>query len=414
MRQRIFTDSSSNTQEYTFRWGSKTPVVWTYNYTVHFPLRSFSCMWDEVNTNFLKRRAAGELFNNPKYKVSYELTNEPYAYEASGTYLGQPCQMKKAFEVNGSGVSWPPFFADTIAIEEWLVQFEGERDVAIASAWANVDESELASLASLGEMPETVAWINSLLYRGIRLLKWFRKKQNLLKTLKGLTSKQRLDAVSNLWLELRYAVRPLVFEMQAAVKALQKAIKENTRKTARGLYRTETSEESSSVQVCHQVNLDVLCVSQRHSEYRGGVLYSIDEDVNGILAIWGLDKPLEAIYELTFLSFVLDWFFNVGSIISAWEGQAGLTPLISWVSEKHRIVCSAEGVGASPIPAYASQVAKYGTLGFGKKQVVLTVERRVPSPPRPIIPTLRVNLDVSKTLDLAFIGRNILSGLFRR
>lgn len=371
-------------------------------------------MWDEVNANFLKRRAAGELFNNPKYKVVYQRTNVPFAYSASGTYNGSPCTMEKAFEVIGSGLSWPAIPTTVEAVDLLLEQFDGDRDIAIAEAWANVDESELAALASLGEMPETVAWINSLLYRGVRLLKFFRKKKSILEALKGQTTKQRIDAVSNLWLELRYAVRPLVFEMRQAVEALQAAIRRNTRKTGRGLHKTETLLKSSNVQVCHQMNLNVQCISRLTNEYRTGVLYTIDEDINGILAIWGLDKPLEAIYELTFLSFMLDWFFNVGDIISAWSPKAGLTPLISWASEKHIWTIAAQGQDSFPVPIYATQVVNRTTIEQGKQEVVLTVERRVPSPSRPLIPTLRINLDVSKTIDIALIGRNLMSGLFRR
>lgn len=220
-----------------------------------------------------------------------------------------------------------------------------------------------------------------------------------------------VDSLSNLWLEYRYAMRPLVFEMTQAITALGASVAKGTRQTARG-YDEDFTTSSGTWTIDN--GLTAVTTGSYYKatrlSFRAGVLYDIEQDINGILALWGFDQPWETIWELTPFSFIVDWFFNIGDIISGWSEQASLRALGSWVTIREDTVTTAKAlsfeINTHPLLASGSIMAQQGIL---TDQTIYT--QRVPSPSRPIIPTLNLKLDVSKLIDLATIGRGLYRGL---
>jgi hypothetical protein len=279
--------------------------------------------------------------------------------------------------------------------------YEDERDVAVAKAWANVDISSAQAMASLGELPETLHWMASLMKRMISIFRAFSSKKLLLRTSKFFRSgKSVIDAMSEMWLEFRYAIRPLIIDMDQAVKAWNAVLVKTDRFTARGFHRTKATS-SSSYTMGNQIisRTEVL-----ETNFRAGVLFNVSASVNELRSVWGLDKPIETIWELVPFSFMIDWFFSVGTTIAAWTANPGLNPLASWVTEEviHTVTDSLNQV----TPGSSIWDYEFSTVP-GKTVTTMTYKRRIPSPNRPILPTFNLELNTAKLIDLAAIGRDL-------
>lgn len=426
MRERIFTDTGTAwVHDYLWKEGSNVIDSHTITGTQS---RLYAAMRDIVTPGFKVRQAKGEVIQNPLWSQHFSLIHQPCVYTSSGRY-----QLKASnpliTHANARFVSVPGSPLTWLDIEEYLDDFANGREIAVSRAWSNCDISEMQALASLGEAPETIKWIGGLLQRMINLLRLFSKK-GLKKQLKKLVRDARsggmrpknlvstmLSSGSDFWLELRYAVRPLIFEMYQAVAALNKSIDKAIRYTARGK-EEEVAGSASSVNVSQRPDLwtdETKESTARVSTYRAGVLYRLKSNLKEKLSIWGGDQGFETVWELTPFSFIIDWFFNVGDVIGAWAISTGIEPLTSWVTEKHVIkkvfTHKFEILKLDPEWTYHFSESGPNFSQLGKAEVSWTFKRRTPCPERYNLPHCTVNLDWAKLIDLAAIGRGILNGL---
>lgn len=421
------TEGESMSRTRVFENGSY-PVSYPQTYTVNGVTQSwvapvtitstrYKYMVDEVVPNFAKRRAAGEVFCNSMLMVRGEVNHVPTRIHNYGVETGtsNPRTDIGSLIFPITGQSLPSL--ERIAIENYLADYSNSRDIAVTAAWANVDESEINALASAGELRETLSWVESILRRAIALINMVRRKTLLKKAKKALKG-DLVGVVSDFWLELRYALRPLVYEMDSAMKALNKHIEAGTRRTARG-YAGSRSPATDTTTVTESkdygywgVNYSVTTAVTR--SYRAGVLYAINDSLPSMADVWGLNQPIEALYELMPFSFILDWFFNVGDVLSSIFISANLSPLTSWVTEEHLIV--SEKVATS-IVIWNTRSTYNRDLSIeqpGYHQALVHIKRRIPSPYRSYLPSIRIKLDPSKIFDIAAIGRNLLNSLARR
>lgn len=405
--------SSTSSHWWWCEWAGYDPAP---NERTHAVRTSTKYMWDIVTPNFHQLIAKGEIINNPMYKYRLVDRGNGSIFYAEGTWDSSYLRVKsRTVEPPIEHLVDSSFYpSDTMTAIDGVLDsddFTAGRELAVSAAWANVDESEIQALASLAEMPETIKWVSSLLYRARKLISTFlSKKRALRKLLKGTNP---ADAFSDFWLEFRYAFRPLVFEMQQAVAALEKAVERELRHTARGFQRETVTDVHESTHDYWIATQNRRTVSTIDSNYRAGVLYAIKVDIDEINAVWGLDQPIETIWELTPFSFIIDWFFNIGDVISSWSVSSSLEARASWIVEHHRF-----GISTSQITLKAenSEAAKNANLTFdvetpGSRVTECHVTRRLPSPERPFTPHLNINLDAGKLLDLATIGRKLFSAL---
>lgn len=419
MRERIITESGASalfpnwSQYWNGTWGSEGANAQTSIITN----QSNGKMQDVVTEHFKARSAKGEIINSPMNRVLLSYNCNPLVYYAKG-YWANPSLW---VHVN-KPIVYPmvqPTLPDWLQFQEFLDEYASEADIALAKAWDNVDLSEMQALASLGEMPETVAWIGSLYLRMVNLLRTFSKKELKKRAIRNfvrLSGKKKavkgLDAASNFWLEFRYAVRPLFFEMKQAIDALKALVDAALRHTARGFNLVE-DDSSTTETFSSNVGVAVLHRSIRRSDYRSGVLYRIEADVNKLSSVWGLNQGFETFWELTPLSFVFDWFFNIGNVLSSWQITSGLTPLASWTMEHHSFSDTYDYClnGSQTMFTVCTDLKE---ISPGSTTVEWSYSRRVPNPMRAVLPSVKVNLDLAKILDLATIGRGLLRGVFPR
>jgi len=407
MRDRVFSSTSSSDSWKHYWWSTNNGYHW--NNTKNYVSASESSqMRDVVTPNFHKKLNRGEIINNPKIYFKREFVEE--AATTSFTHSGSGGGHGRMGKYLSDIITMSSFTGELDDIDDFLSEVVGiDVSVAVSKAWANVSVSEAAALASLGELPENIRWIASLLNRMVQTVRFFKSKKKRLQVLKKYSKPGAIaDSLSDLWLEFRYAVRPIAFEMKQAITALQSEVNKGQRQTARGF------DDDSSYQNSGDTFLwgsswsyaDYQSTESYTLDYRAGVLYDIENDINGLLALWGIDQPLEAIWELTPFSFMIDWIFNVGHVISSWSVNSKLHPLCSWVTVNYQSNVTASVTGST---LDTSGVITAMTGYTGSLIDKLLISRRFTEPSKPVFPSFNLKLDTAKILDLATIGR----GLYR-
>jgi hypothetical protein len=397
-------------------------------------------MVDVVTDRFFTRRNRGEIVQNPMWREAFWMYSEPAIMTRYGVrpYNGNNIEQSHGIPSESADEALPFLLGlnSTAVVDSFLEQYDSLRDVTITKAYANVSESELLSGESLGELGETLHWIRSTMQRAITFLRWLHSpsmdlltrnkiKQSQRKRWKKLSPDQRrevrrrtmskkIDTSSDLWLEARYAIRPIIYEIRGILKALKHIINKGGRQTARGKY---LEHQTSTTTIDCGVPADITWTEQKQSShvctYRAGVLYAIDNDINSFMAITGLDSPVEAVYNLTRFTFILEWFFNIGSLLDSWFINPSLHPLSSWIVEDHSFdtrITIIDGVSHN-----SDNATWYGT-GWtpGYFNVGRRLVRRLPVERRPLKPHMRINLDYAKYLDLVTIGRHLLRRLLEK
>jgi hypothetical protein len=151
----------------------------------------------------------------------------------------------------------------------------------------------------------------------------------------------------------------------------------------------------------------------RQVDVRAGILCQI-EHLNRI-GIYGLTQPIEAIWELIPFSFIVDWFFNVGSTIGGWIPEMGTRTLASWyvVTETtYQKLDHWHNNFETEVPNPTSKIIAefYRDLVGCYIDETIVKKARVPSPIRAVVPTFTLRLDTFKLIDLLIIAKKILGG----
>lgn len=396
-------------------------------------------MTDVVTDGFKVLSGQGKIINNPmsQTKIEYfypsligerrcETTKWSSSAQKWYTYL---LQISDDEVVNATTWDWagghglfcaPPDVSDDIA---------ALKSRAIASAWANIDSSEILALVSLAESEKTLA---GLLDTARRLYKFTKNVKRL--QLKDLWVRKNLrttplskrawheirdefsfSAICDRYMELRYGWRPLYYDALGATNAFKKVFTA-LRQTFRGRASDSFSDECTDTYTrglqpwawttftsLQKVRVDVTV--------RAGVLCDVDLEQ---MDPWGFSKIPETIFDLTPYSFVADWFFNVSDCIGAWTPDLGFTPLASWVVTDVVTTQTSEIVGIEPgcnadtaIQRYSSSTSISSPGTFYR----ITQEKtREPDPSRYQLPTMRLRLSAAKLTDLVIMTKNLMYG----
>jgi hypothetical protein len=364
-------------------------------------------MSDYETPDFYAKVARGKIINSPmtQQKTLYSCT--PSNFE---NYLGP------SFDSNGdinetSGFldrgSIPPEILCANAVYPTVPDIgDTAKNVALINAWANVDVSKVQSLVTIAEARKTVNSVTDIFGRFIGILRNLRKLR-LAEVAKEFSPRELADR----YLEVRYALRPLMYDLHGYTKAWNTKLIYD-RFTARG-FSSETFSDTYNGQVQNYSSFKTNYSSyiSKTVESRAGVLYHYELDGLEDLRVYGFDQPIESLWELVPFSFIIDWFFNIGNTIAAWTPNSGITPLASWAKTTTTIVKSCTITGLEITPNQYTDQTSRGRHAFANgafSSTDITIER-VPDPSRPILPSLNINLDIFKLLDLLLIGNKLRS-----
>lgn len=387
---------------------------------------SETTMIDTVTPNYYARIASGEIINSPLYKHSVITVEPPYSWHTAWqTDRRQQCPPYpydyKWFPY--SSVCRIGLVSDTMALNKSplttkylpltpIDQAEVTRckNLAITQAWANIDHSEILALAALAESGKTVNTLRDTLGKALRIVKAVRKK-----SWKLMKKEFRPKEVADMYMQARYGLRPLYYDAQGSLLALTaKKRKTKDRYTFRGKQVSSTSASDSGQWTTNIYAQAPYCtMTMEHTRrttndiiVRAGVLTRLDLLTNA--EIYGFNSLAETAWELVPLSFVVDWFGNVGATIGAWTPKAGVSSLASWVTTEclqtqKSIVQSLGFTNSGGDNDWRSSSVAF-SVG-GEHNTYTSEKVREISPQLQMIPELKVNLSGWKLLDLALIGK---------
>lgn len=406
MRERIFQNQEQKGQ-YLETYRIKGVLQDWYEPVTFYANRLVNGMIDTNAPGFKRRSAAGELVNNPMWKFIYSLKEQPLNVHMGGCPVYNEYEMWECF---------PPAFMLTTpystSIDSFFLPFNSESIIAQTKAWADVDVSEIQGLASLGEMPETLKMLVDLLRTALELT--IAAKSGNLKVLRRAAKKLvSVDGLSDVWLLYRYGIRPLMADIRNVLSAVKKDLEKSLRYTSRGKF--DTGLLVSEREFCSQPTGNLArwpvwkVKTGTRRVFRAGVLFEIDQSIDAMSALWGLDSPIESAWELIPFSFILDWFVNVGDCLGAAVLNPSLKPRISWVTESLEFseLASSSSFNDKPITLCTQTNPEPHFHQDGSSNLNLVVKRRCTTAAQYSLPRLNLKLDYAKLTDLILIARKI-------
>jgi len=227
-------------------------------------------------------------------------------------------------------------------------------DRAITEAHANVSLADVDLTVMALEMSETLRLIHSTGRKFLKIYKGIRRFNK--RVLRDLISVQ---AVREQWLEYRYGMRPLYYDLRGVYNYLKRWGKVAPRYTARSNPSTLTASSkttgSMTAYVIPSSNAFAFTVSyerwtEQSQTVRAGVLYAVDfsNAFTKQLALLGVDRPLSSAWDLIPFSFIADWFIGIGPFIASWEPKPGCNMLASWYTATRKASAITRVIGAVP------------------------------------------------------------------
>lgn len=264
--------------------------------------------------------------DDPVWKMNYSLNRVRFYY--------------RYYTQDGSNFSYAPL----PNLLGWSTLNHREVDVAtVTSNVANANQGYWDALSEFGELPETIGFIRDCLRSVLTLSKGFSDQiKSGIRTLRvhnDLPLRFGKEA-SEKWLQYRYAVKPIAYsisDLRDVFKAWLDRIYRDER-----TYLTEpvTAPEMDGYTLNHET-IDVYHRCTIRDRYDAASFSS------KMMALVGTN-PFVTAYELTKLSFVLDWFVNIGDFIAAttsWTTYAERKACYSWKMDAAVIYTPTSGDG---------------------------------------------------------------------
>jgi len=293
------------------------------------------------------------------------------------------------------------------------------RDGVLIAAYAKMNEPPILVGEILGDLAKTLQMIRRPMGSAAKLLtKMIEvKRYRLRKKAAGSVAKVTADV----WLEYRYGWKPIIGDTATAISEFEKAHPVRKQRLVARSQKPFTVSKSWTEQVaggiprCDAVTCNVHYTGNGRA--CGGVIYEVDvkstpEQIAASLGL-GIDQLPSTIWELIPLSFVVDWFVNVGKWIQASVPAIGQTVLAAWVTtvvEETKSLSLATHTTLGPDGSNPSRT--WDGYGGGSETTTTTVTRdtrpALSATPKlnPVFPGLIHSVDA-----LSLLAQGIVRGL---
>lgn len=379
-------------------------------------------MHDIVTPEFRKKQSKGMIVNNPMDYVRTVTVDRlvNYHFEDSRRYWNSGCNPAgwQYYSDVSSGTQPSSLMLGDFDSLPQIPSYSLDDDIAraVTRAWANVDTNFVQGLVMVGEAEKTVLSLAAIFKRLIKIIKKIKRLDA-----HGIGMELTPKQLSDRYMELRYALRPLMYDARGTLGALtQTAAEFAQRQTYRGTVFYEDDDFSAEPYVktytgtyfSDRTRGYTLEESwQRKVLIRAGVLAQL-EQLNS-LNTWGLTQPIESFWELVPFSFIVDWFINVGDTLASWTPNYGLKALASWYVVEDITFQSRRWLNPwwrRSSEGYPREHTAW-IYSFTKAEVSKTVtsKYRVPNPNRSILPTFSPRLNCFKFADLVIIAKQLMS-----
>lgn len=210
-------------------------------------------------------------------------------------------------------------------------------------------------------------------------------------------------------LGLLYGLVPLSEAFEQWRKGLLKILPKG-RQTFRGFNTHSDSTSYSYEELIHNWKIDIFVTETIESNVRAGVLADIDPPSVSVLALLEPRAIVSTAYVLSRLSFVVDWFINVGNWLCSWSPTVGTNILSSWVVIETEQKITARNKW---LPVLNDWEKSQSVSGNGTATVSLKRKLRIPVSPsnRPYPHLLMLTLTSIRFLHSSFSSEKLRSNI---
>lgn len=307
---------TTNLVEWKHRYQNCGHTAWTvYGSGQGMKVGEVTTMIDEEILDFHKRRAKGEVFFNPMYRIRKNYALLP------GTGWGlkgvnKSCNSPSLYhEVeNTDTMSWicGPSGAEPVVPAQFSEsEIQSLVTEASTSVWNKRGRTDANLWETLAEAHKAAALIPAMARSAANVITFGineARRQGRQKTRVGV---QYRDTAS-LWLQYRYGLRPIMLDIENVLKNIHN-LRRYERKTTRALLTDQRSSQQTAIYGPVDGNVRVSYKGSYNHQLRVRAM-SLDEfSIGAIEEIGFTTKGLVTLpWELIPYSFVVDWFLNVG------------------------------------------------------------------------------------------------------
>lgn len=357
---------------------------------------------DVVVDNYMQRRNSGEIIMNDykSVKTTQVGFNTRWSFRTVGAINYGWSVYTYTFNCDldpwQSGLTSQHFDVASLVTPS----ISSDYDLASARLYSKMDEASMLALTTAWEFRKSVATINHSYRECWKMLRYLLKTKRLLAA--GLVTASHAAQV---YLEVRYGLRPIFYDVRNAIDAIT-----SLGSSKRTRVYTELPESSSSATYqninCVGGNLNLKLdreVTDRWSCSAGAII----EPKLGTIDVndaFGTNDIVESVWEVIPFSFIVDWFINVGTWLSAVAPNYETTVCGTWFKAERE-----QTVKVTPVAMWWQDVNHaLNVNGSSMLQAhpvrleVKTTERYV-NRGKPSLPRLNIRLDGLKILDILAI-----------
>lgn len=329
----------------------------------------FRSINDVVVADYEKRVANGEVIMNP-VTLRKEIRSCPVE---TLTFGNHPVWGTRTF-VGTMACEWslpPPSDFDRLRSD-----MEAAAAHTLVRAFEKVNTFDFAGLVTLAEAKKTASMLTSPFSAARDLVGKMERRFRYLKGLKDGVKFLYSEAqvASRVWLEYRYGWKPIMYDIANICKSYEESRRQFGTKPERVVeragwegYMKRTSTSSGPVSGLTSLSMDHIYLHEAH--VNSGVIFDITdaslafstEETFGL----SLRNAVSAGWELVPYSFVVDWFYDVGSWLNAVNPRPGIEVRGCWTTTKYlqvnvsKIVKASITVNNSPTTTYSLPGGEY-------------------------------------------------------
>lgn len=181
----------------------------------------------------------------------------------------------------------------------------------------------------------------------------------------GISDLRNFDGVSkksaNAWLMFNYGIKPLINDLNGAVKAFDKGIRSEKYELVRSSNTYEDSKEWKVISSPY----DYTYTASYKIETSVRVKYQVTNGKAATLSSLGLTNPATLAWELTKLSFVVDWLIGIGDWLSSMDAGLGKTFKDGSITQFRKIEVVGHRI-ATKVPAPWTKYQGYADARYEK------------------------------------------------
>lgn len=285
-------------------------------------------------------------------------------------------------------------------------------DAALTAAFAKVTSAaDINIVVSCVELADT----RKMLVKGLKsvtkltsnlkkLWRYWRES-----TSKSKTTKDAYLKFEEVWMEIRMGYLPFVGECKQIYDIFTGVREYAERQTFRASKTSSSSNADSFWHSSTQYPIQFLVSRTATETYAAKAGVVCTQRFGGVPDVLGMTKLPGALWELTPCSWVVDYFFNIGDLISSWTPDPFWQVDSCWITEEKETTEVNTISGSRPKDKYHTGSLTGGHTMTKRKTVIRTV-----NPDRPVLPTLSPYFNWARYTDTALVTRQQFNKAFRK